>query len=179
VEPAQEEQQKTLNPSGVSQAPASAHARQGSALKQHSTSLLTDMPIRRTYKVFISHAWDYGDDYWRVVQFLDNAPDFRWQNLSIPEHDPVDDNDLAYELRNEMRPADVFLVIAGMYAAQREWIEFELGFARRIGTPVIGIMKRGAQRLPVVIQRAAVEIVGWSGASIIQAIRRHALKMGK
>ena len=40
-----------------------------------------------------------------------------------------------------MRPADAFLIIAGMYAAQSDWIEFELNFARRIGRPVIGIQK--------------------------------------
>jgi hypothetical protein len=32
------------------------------------------MPKLRKYKVFISHAWDYSADYWRIVQFLDEAP---------------------------------------------------------------------------------------------------------
>jgi hypothetical protein len=34
------------------------------------------MPQLRRYKVFISHAWDYGTDYWRIVQFLNEAPYF-------------------------------------------------------------------------------------------------------
>ena len=71
------------------------------------------MPILRRYRVFISHVWNYGDDYWRVVRFLDEAPYFQWENLSVPEHDPVTTEDLAKELRNQMRPADVFLIIAG------------------------------------------------------------------
>jgi len=136
------------------------------------------MPLLRTYKVFISHSWDYGDDYWRVVQFLDEAPNFRWQNLSVPEHDPIDAADLEYSLRNEMRPADVFLIIAGMYAAHREWIDFELDFAGRIGRPIIGVVTWGGQRVPVAIQNAAANLVGWNGGSIVQAIRDHALPSG-
>jgi len=79
------------------------------------------MPSLRTYRLFISHAWDYSEDYWRVVSFLKEAPNFRWENLSVPQHDPVDDAQLEYELRNQMRDADAFLIIAGMNAAHREW----------------------------------------------------------
>ena len=136
------------------------------------------MPSLRTYRVFISHAWDYSDDYWRVVQFLDESRNFWWENLSVPQHEAASGDDLAYELRNQMRPADVFLIIAGMYAARRDWIDFELSFARRIGRPVIGIIKWGSERVPIAIQNAAIEIVGWNGASIVNAIRRHALASG-
>ena len=95
--------------------------------------------------------------------------------MSVPEHDPVRGDDLEYELSNQMRPADVFLIIAGMYAAHREWIDFELVFARRIGRPIIGIVKWGSERVPMVIQNAAIQMVGWNGASIVQAVRNHAL----
>ena len=38
------------------------------------------MPALRRYRVFISHAWGYSADYWRVVQFLDDIPNFDWEN---------------------------------------------------------------------------------------------------
>lgn len=133
------------------------------------------MPALRTYKVFISHSWAYSDDYWRVVQFLNEAPNFSWMNLSVPEHAPVSNDRLEYELRNQMRPADAFLIIAGMYAGHREWIDFELQFARRTGRPIIGIEKWGSERTPLAIQNAATTTVGWNGSSIVQAIRNHAL----
>ena|SRR5947207_2615828 len=136
------------------------------------------MPKLRSYRLFISHAWDYSEDYWRVVQFLNEAPNFVWENLSVPEHDPVPRADLEYELRNQMRPADAFLIIAGMYAAYSDWIEFEITFARRIGRPIIGITKLGSERVPATIQNAATELVGWNGDSIVQAIRKHALPSG-
>jgi hypothetical protein len=95
------------------------------------------MPVLRTYQVFISHAWQYSDDYWRVVQFLNEAPNFQWHNLSVPQDEPVSSERLEYELRNQMRPADVFLIIAGMYVAHSDWIDFELSFARRTGRPIL------------------------------------------
>jgi hypothetical protein len=54
----------------------------------------------RTYRVFISHAWDYKDDYYRCEKFLNEAPNFEWENLSVPKHAPIKDADrLAQEFR--------------------------------------------------------------------------------
>ena len=130
----------------------------------------------RTYRVFISHAWQYSVDYLRVVRFLDEAPNFSWENLSVPEHDALSTQNLDYELRNQMRPADAFIIIAGMYVNHSDSIDFEMSFARRIGRPIIALWPRGSMRMPISIQRAAVAFVGWNGASLVRAIRRHALR---
>src|SRR6266853_5661448 len=77
------------------------------------------MPGLRTYAVFICHDWEYSNDYHRVCDFLNNAPNFQWRNLSVSEHDPLDGNDrLQKNLRDQIRPADVVLVLAGMYAVR-------------------------------------------------------------
>lgn len=136
------------------------------------------MPPLRTYNVFISHAWQYSDDYNRVVDFLNGAANFAWHNLSVPRHDPVSNEELEYALRGQMRPADVFLIVAGMYAAHSDWIGFEIDFAQRIGRPIIGITPWGGERIPVKVQDAAVEMVGWSTVGIVGAIRNHALPSG-
>jgi len=47
------------------------------------------MPYLKTYRIFISHAWKYNADYYRLVKMLKNAIYFSWQNYSVPEHDPV------------------------------------------------------------------------------------------
>lgn len=65
------------------------------------------MPALRTYRIFISHAWHRSEHYTRVVDWLNGANNLRWENLSVPEHRPVPGEDLAYGLRNQMRPADV------------------------------------------------------------------------
>jgi len=136
------------------------------------------MPTLRKYKVFISHAWDYDPDYWRVVRFLNDAPFFEWENTSVPQHDPIKSPHLEYHLRKRMRGSDIFLIVSGMYAAHRDWIEFEVDFARRIGLPVVGITKWGGERIPLIIQRGTREQVGWNGASIVTAVRRHAKPSG-
>jgi hypothetical protein len=138
------------------------------------------VPPLRDYQVFISHAWDYNEEYYRLEEMLRDAPNFAWTNLSVPEHDPIRDADaLKYELNAQMRPANVVLVLAGMYAARRNWIDYEIGFARRIGRPIVGVVPWGQVQTPVVVRRAAVEMVGWNTASIVQAIRRRALSEGK
>lgn len=137
------------------------------------------MPSLRTYKVFISHAWHRNADYFRLVGLLQAARNFQWENLSVPEHDPVDDARLEYELHNQMRPANVFLILGGMYVAHSRWIQYEIAFARRIGRPIIGIRPWGSVPVPAAIQNAAVEIVGWNTDSIVSAIRYHALPDGR
>ncbi len=133
------------------------------------------MPALRTYSVFICHDWEYTEDYYRICDFLDTTPNFRWKNLSVPEHDPLDTDDMLQKnLRDQIRPADVMLVLAGMYSAHSGWMDWEMKFARRIGKGIIGIRPRGNIQLPVVVQTNADEIVGWNTGSIVDAIRRYA-----
>lgn len=138
------------------------------------------MPALRQYKVFISHAWDYNDDYYRLEKFLNEAPNFVWTNLSVPEHDPIASSaKLTAALNDQMRPANVFLILCGMYVAHSDWINYEINFARRIGRPIIGIRPWGSERIPEAVQNAATEIVGWNTDSIVSAIRSHALADGQ
>jgi hypothetical protein len=133
------------------------------------------MPTLRTYAVFICHDWEYSDEYYRVCDLLNYAPNFSWRNLSVPEHDPLDTNDMLQKnLRDQIRPADVMLVLAGMYTARSEWMDWEMAFARRIGKSIIGVRPWGNVQLPVVVQRNADEIVGWNTDTIVAAVRRYA-----
>lgn len=47
------------------------------------------MPSLYDYRLFISHAWKYGDDYDRLVRFLDNANYFSYRNYSAPREKPL------------------------------------------------------------------------------------------
>lgn len=132
------------------------------------------MPALKTYSIFICHDWEYSDDYYRICDFLDTAPNFSWENRSVPEHDPLDTRDrLEYNLRNQIRPADVMLVLAGMYSARSGWMDWDLEFARMTGKPIIGIIPWGNQRIPRVVQDSADEMVGWNTSTIVDAIRRY------
>lgn len=156
------------------------HGRDGATLLSRSGANL--VPTLRLYRVFISHAWRYDSDYYRVEDFLDSTPNFDWENLSVPSHAGIRANDtdeLRKRLRDQMRPAHAFVIIAGMYVAHSDWIDFEIEFARRIGRPIVGVAPRGSVQLPRTVQRAAAEVVGWTRDSIVGAIRRHALRDGR
>jgi hypothetical protein len=133
------------------------------------------MPTLRTYSVFICHDWEYSDEYYRICRFLNDAPNFSWRDLSVPEHDPLDTDDMLQKnLRDQIRPADVMLVLAGMYTARSQWMDWEMDFARRIGKSIVGVRPWGNVQLPVVVQRNADEIVGCNTDTIVAAIRRYA-----
>ena len=74
-----------------------------------------------------------------------------------------------------MRPANIVVILAGMYAAYSEWIEFEIDFATEIGKPMIGIKSWGQERIPRIVQDSVLEMVGGQTRSIVAAIRKWSL----
>lgn len=132
------------------------------------------MPPLKTYDTFISHAWKYSDDYYRIVDLLDKAPNFKWRNYSVPQHDPKDGN-LEEALKKQIRPVNIVIILAGMYTNYSDWIEFEMDFSDLIAKPMIGVKPWGAQRVPKEVQDRVKEMVGWNTSSIVDAIRRHSL----
>ena len=136
------------------------------------------MPSLKTYDLFISHAWTYDDDYYRLVRFLDGANWFTYRNYSVPRHDPIDainTSRLEAALDRQIRPVNVVLIISGMYVNYRDWIQYEIEVAQYYSKPIIGIRPWGSQRVPTGVQSAANETVGWNTNSIVGAIRRHAI----
>ena len=134
------------------------------------------MPELKNYRVFISHAWSYSDDYYRIVDMLNKAPNFKWSNYSVPEHDPLDtQKDLEESLRNQIRPVQIVLILSGMYVNHSDWINFEMDFADSLSKPMIGVRPWGQQRVPTAVQDRVIEMVGWNTSSIVRAIREHAL----
>ena len=132
------------------------------------------MPQLHRYRIFVSHAWTHNDDYYRLIEFLDDAPNFIYANYSVPEHDPVDANNntkLKEELRQQIRPVEVVIILGGMYVAYSDWIQFEIDFAEYLDKPILGIKPWGALKMPKAVQDAADEIVGWNTSTIVSAIR--------
>lgn len=124
------------------------------------------------YKLFISHAWQYSDGYNRAVEFLHDAPRFIFSNYSVPQHNPIaNTSQLKEEIRQQIRPVEVVLIVAGMYVNHSGWIEFEMDFADQLGKPMVGIKPWAAQRVPKQVQDRVDQMVGWNTQSIVSAIR--------
>jgi len=133
------------------------------------------MPALKTYDLFISHAWDYNDEYYKMVNNLNNAPNFKWRNYSVPEHDPLPTNKLEEQLYNQIRPVNAAIILSGMYVAHSAWILKEIAIAKSMNKPIIGVKPWGQQMVPQAVQSAATVMVGWNIDSIISAIRDYAL----
>lgn len=132
------------------------------------------------YNLFISHAWDYNDEYYRLVNMLNEATNFEWKNYSVPEHDPFDEEeDLKEALKKQIRPASAVLILAGIYANYSKWIKFEVEFSELISKPIIVVKPWGQERTPAYLQEIAGKpgntIVGWNIESIVTAIRNYSI----
>jgi hypothetical protein len=140
------------------------------------------MPSLKTYDLFLSHAWKYNEDYYRLEEMLKEANLFKWRNYSVPIHDPLINPNhpagkvkLTNLLNKQLKPVNCVLIIGGMYAAHSEWILKEIELASNFNKPIIGIYPRGQINMPLAIKNVAVELVGWNTNSIVQSIRRNSI----
>ena len=131
------------------------------------------------YRLFISHAWKYGDEYDRLVGLLNSAPRFRWLNWSASEDKPVipegmiAPNQIVLDaIARKISMADCVLVVAGMYANHSDWMQAELDICLRLNKPLIGIKPWGSERMPQQVSSRTIEDVSWSTDSIIAAIQK-------
>lgn len=135
-----------------------------------SYTMLT--PATRKH-IFISHAWKYNVDYYTILRWLDESL-IVYHNYSVPEHDPLDAGNtrkLKTALTEQMRHANIVIIIAGMYANNSDWIQYEIDEAVRMGKKIIAIKPRGNIYLPLAVQKAANKIVAWNRNSLLEAIR--------
>lgn len=129
----------------------------------------------KNYHLFVSHAWDYKDQYYKIEQWLTDN-DIDYSNYSVPEHNPLDvstDTALKEALSERIRLSSGIIVIAGMYATYSKWIDYELETAHNLNKPIIAIRPWGQERIPTKIQTYAKIIVGWNASSLINAIKKY------
>ncbi|MBS0384779.1 MAG: TIR domain-containing protein, partial [Proteobacteria bacterium] len=92
--------------------------------------------------VFSSHAWKHGyrrDDLHKLLQpewvkgtdYQDRS--ITWRHPRNTETDPQ----LAWQLRDIIAGSDALLIMAGMYANNSEWMQFEIDAAFVLGVPII------------------------------------------
>jgi hypothetical protein len=68
---------------------------------------------------------------------------------------------------------DALLIMAGMYANNSPWMQFEIDMAFAFGVPIVPILANGQERVPRLPTRLATfEPVRWRGDSIRVALLR-------
>ena len=140
------------------------------------------MATLKTYDLFISHSWTYGDGYEKLCNFFRDASNFSWRNYSVPKDDPVhnasSDAQLYEAIQRKISPANIVIIMAGKYATYSKWIKKEITIAQTEFSnpkPILAVAPWGSQQVSSVVSEAADEIAGWNTNSIVGAIRRLAL----
>ncbi|MBT9548988.1 MAG: TIR domain-containing protein [Candidatus Sericytochromatia bacterium] len=125
-----------------------------------------------------NYSWKYEDEYNKIIEFLQNAPNFTYRNYSVPLDDPLQtktDKQLRDSLHNQIKPVNIVIVLAGMYVAYSKWIQAEIEIAQSYNKPIIGIRPWGGQVTPTAVSSAAKTVVAWQTSSIVDAIRTYSL----
>ena len=138
--------------------------------------------MSKTYKVFISHSWQYSDAYEKLCKMLGKKTYFSHNNHSIPKSDPVHTNGTDKELKiaitNKMSGCHIVLIVAGKYSTYSKWIKKEIDIAKNGFTnskPIIGIKPWANTQVSSIVSDNADKMVGWNTDAIVAAIREHAL----
>ena len=133
--------------------------------------------MSKTYYLFISHSWAYGDAYERLTKMLDGQ--IAYHDYSVPKDDPIHnagtDAELEAAIKEQMKHASVILIMAGKYSTYSKWIKKEIKLAQSgfsTPKPIIAITPFGADQISGVVKEAADEVVKWNTASIVDAIKR-------
>ncbi|WP_288921592.1 TIR domain-containing protein [uncultured Ottowia sp.] len=124
--------------------------------------------------LFISHSWNYDNQYWRLKELLRNRG-YEYRDYSVPSNKPFlfsSDRKLERAIENKIMLSSVVIIMAGVYSTYSTWINKEIEFAQKWGKPIIAVEPYGAKRTSAVVKNAADIICGWNTLSIVNAICR-------
>lgn len=134
------------------------------------------MPSLKTYRLFISHSWTYGDAYDKLVEFFNEHPNFSWANYSVPKGNPIhnanNDAQLYAAIKAQIAPVNCIVMLAGVYSSYSKWIDKEIQIAKKdFNKPLIAVEPWASEKTSKLVKDNADAIVKWQSKSIVDAIR--------
>jgi len=131
----------------------------------------------RTHNLFISHSWNYSNQYDGLVALLNKRHHFKYRNYSVPKDDPIhhanSDWELKQAIKQQMAPCGVVLILVGMYSSCSKWIDIEINLAKsgfQPSKPIIAI-DPWASKKTFKVKDSADRTVKWQADSVVDAIR--------
>ena len=127
-------------------------------------------PIR----LFVTHCWEENDDYTRVFEYLEASGTFYYVNTSQPQAKrPIDKESQREDLRRQIAPCEVVIVLPAAYRAAPELVLFQMTFAKAADRPIVALENFGStEPLPKAIKEFADEVSAWNERNLIDALRR-------
>lgn len=132
-----------------------------------------DNPIR----IFVTHLFSDHPDYHRVFEYLESASNFFYVNCSKPDAIPTAGGQDAIKeaLLEQIRSAEILVVISTMYAENRNLITYQMDAAQAADMPMIALEPFGGLgSMPSEVESRCAEVVGWNERVMVDVIRREA-----
>lgn len=129
-------------------------------------------PIR----LFVTHTYAENDDYTRIFEYLEASGNFYYLNTGQPQaKKPIDKESQREDLRRQIAPCEVVVVVPGAYFAAPELVLFQMTFAKAADRPIVAMENFGSvDPLPKAIKDVADEVCAWNERNLIDALRRQA-----
>jgi|TARA_E500000305_G_C3990155_1_gene221527 hypothetical protein len=134
--------------------------------------------MSKSYNLFISHSWAYGDAYKKLVGMLENRAYFSFKNFSVPKDDPIHtlgkDAELHRAIKNKIALCHSVIILAGVYSSYSKWINKEIVICTQeflSPKPIVAIAPWGSEKTSKVVKDNADVICKWNTESIIAGIR--------
>jgi hypothetical protein len=126
-------------------------------------------PVDAKVHFFASHSWTHSHRRERLHAILrpwERGLDF--QDYSISRAHPLNtdtDPELARELRGIIFGMDALLIMAGMYANNSAWMQFEIDMAFAFNVPIIPILYDAHMRTPGNAAACFTQAASWASSS--------------
>lgn len=131
--------------------------------------------MEKIYRLFISHSWNYGDAYEKIISFFEDQK-LDYYDHSVPKGDPIHTNGSDKQLReaieNKIKGTSCVVLLAGVYSTYSKWINIEIEIAKAYRKPIIAIEPWASEKTSKVVKDNADIIVKWQSKSIVNAIKK-------
>jgi hypothetical protein len=134
-----------------------------------------------SFDLFISHAWHNSIEYMRIVEILNEAPNFYWRNYSSWEKDPIINLNsefgkvrLTQDLEAQIKHVNLLIICADLYATHPYWINQQIAIAEKFNKFYVVVKPYANEPTPVVLTLNAKAVVSWETSTIVDAVKKHA-----
>lgn len=121
--------------------------------------------VLKVYHLFISHNGEGDEEYLTFIQRLIEAPDLEWEDHGVHgKTSPL-------ELRDQIEPADIVVILTGLYSRHHDLIQAQVNIAQELKKPIILIRPYGMEEVPGDLEKIADGVVGWNRVCIVERIQ--------
>ena len=126
-------------------------------------------PIR----LFVTHTWEENEDLSRVFEYLESSRNFHYKSTALPQAArPLGNEAQREELRRQIAPSEVVIVLPLTYRREPDLALFQLNFAKSANRPIIAMELFGSSEpLPKAILDLANSVCPWNERSLVDALR--------